>query len=576
MPRHCRTREPTGAAGLICMRDAKKLFLMALLLVLPAIAAGPAPWVSDQGDGTYRNPVLHADYSDPDAVRVGDDYWMTASSFSQVPGLPVLHSRDLVNWELVAHALPKLVPEDAFRTPQHGKGVWAPAIRHHAGKFWIYYPDPDHGIYLVTATDPRGPWSEPVLVKGGKGLIDPCPLWDEDGKLYLVHAWARSRAGFANVLTLLELDPSGTRVTKDHGVVVNGDQIAGYSTLEGPKFLKREGWYYIFAPAGGVATGWQSVFRAKDIRGPYEARVVLAQGASPTNGPHQGAAVDTPSGDWWFLHFQDKGAYGRIVHLQPMAWRDGWPVMGTALASPPRFISTATAPRPGEDTRPVPPASEFAAAGEPVLSHPKPRLASAKGAAGIVAPPTSDEFSSDQLGLQWQWQANPQPGWFSLSARPGHLRLVGEGLGAPMELYDYPRLLLQKFPAPEFTVTTKLELPSAQASDRAGLVVFGYAYSWIGLHAGDQGTRLVSVVSSDVRKARTTEVANLGAVKGAVWLRAKVREGAIVRLSWSTDGTKFHDVGGNFQALPGRWVGAKVGLFASGAGQADFDFFRVE
>src|SRR3954466_6166701 len=102
-------------------------------------------WVADNGDGTYKNPILYADYSDPDAIRVGDDYWLTASSFSHVPGLPILHSRDLVNWRLVAHALPRLVPEEAFRLPQHGKGVWAPAIRYHAGKFWIYYPDPDFG-----------------------------------------------------------------------------------------------------------------------------------------------------------------------------------------------------------------------------------------------------------------------------------------------------------------------------------------------------------------------------------------------------------------------------------------------
>src|SRR5262249_30528271 len=125
---------------------------------------------------TYTNPILHADYSDPDVVRVGADYYMTASSFSHVPGLPILHSNDLVSWTLVGHALPRLVPDDMFRVPQHGKGVWAPAIRHHAGRFWIYYPDPDVGIYVTTAQDPRGPWTAPVLVKGGKGLIDPCPL----------------------------------------------------------------------------------------------------------------------------------------------------------------------------------------------------------------------------------------------------------------------------------------------------------------------------------------------------------------------------------------------------------------
>ena len=246
------------------------------------------------------------------------------------PGLPILHSRDLVNWTLVGHALPRLVPEAVFRVPQHGKGVWAPAIRHHAGRFWIYYPDPDFGIYVTTAVDPRGEWSPPSLVLPGKGLIDPCPLWDDDGTVWLVHAWARSRAGFNNVITLRRLTPDGLAAADDGGVVIiDGNELPGYRTLEGPKLYKRGGEYLLFAPAGGVATGWQSVFRARDIRGPYRSRIVLDQGRSAVNGPHQGAWVDTPSGEDWYLHFQDKGPYGRIVHLEPMTWsEDGWPVIG--------------------------------------------------------------------------------------------------------------------------------------------------------------------------------------------------------------------------------------------------------
>ena len=294
----------------------------------------PAPWWPDAGDGTFRNPVLYADYSDPDAVRVGADYYMVSSSFTAVPGLPILHSRDLVNWDLVNHALPRLVPEDVFSKPQHGAGVWAPAIRHHDGKYWIYYPDPDFGIYLTTAKDPRGVWSKPVLVKKGKGLIDPCPLWDDDGRVYLIHAFARSRAGFANVLHLNRLSPDGTAVVDEGRIVIDGNQLTktaarpAYTTLEGPKLYKRNGWYYVFAPAGGVKQGWQSVFRSRRIDGPYEERIVLAQGATDVNGPHQGALIDTRSGEWWFLHFQDADAYGRIVHLQPVAWRDDWPVIG--------------------------------------------------------------------------------------------------------------------------------------------------------------------------------------------------------------------------------------------------------
>ena len=183
-------------------------------LACPAGRAPAPPWLPDLGDGQYRNPVLHADYSDPDVVRVGADYYMVASSFHCAPGIPILHSRDLVNWRIVGHALRRQVPEEVFAVPQHGKGCWAPALRFHDGKFWIYYPDPDFGIYLTTAADPAGEWSPPVLVKAGRGLIDPCPLWDDDGPVYLVHAWAKSRAGFNNVLTLVRLSADGRRARK--------------------------------------------------------------------------------------------------------------------------------------------------------------------------------------------------------------------------------------------------------------------------------------------------------------------------------------------------------------------------
>ena len=242
-------------------------------------------WVADLGNGMYRNPVLNADYSDPDAIRVGDDFYLVSSSFEDIPGLPILHSRDLVNWTLIGHALLRQPPFEVFAKPQHGNGVWAPAIRYHKGEFYIYYPDPDYGIYLVKARNAAGPWSDPVLVEGGKGLIDPCPLWDDDGH---------------------ELDP----------------------TFEGPKLYKRNGYYYIFAPAGGVTTGWQLVLRSKNIYGPYERKVVMDQGSTAVIGPHQGAWVTTKTGEDWFLHFQDKGPYGRVMHLQPMKWLAGWPVIG--------------------------------------------------------------------------------------------------------------------------------------------------------------------------------------------------------------------------------------------------------
>jgi beta-xylosidase len=262
--------------------------------------------------------ILFADYSDPDVIRVGDDYYLVSSSFQAVPGLPILHSRDLVNWTIVGHAVDRL-PSPDFDRPQHGNGMWAPSLRHHDGWFWIYVGDPDRGIYMTRARDARGPWEPLTLVKEAKGWIDPCPLWDDDGSMYLVHAWAKSRAGFNGVLHVNRLSPDGRRVVDDGVMVFDGRER--HPTIEGPKFYKRNGWYYIFAPAGGVKRGWQTVLRSKHVYGPYEDKIVLEGGL------HQGALVDE-----WFVHFQDRGAYGRIVHRQPVRWINDWPEMDRSAA----------------------------------------------------------------------------------------------------------------------------------------------------------------------------------------------------------------------------------------------------
>jgi beta-xylosidase len=527
-----------------------KIRLAALSLLAAGGLRAAAPWVPDLGDGTYRNPVLFADYSDPDAIRVGRDFYLVSSSFHCTPGLPILHSFDLVNWTIVNHALPAQPPGDHFAVPRHGEGVWAPAIRYHDGKFWIYYPDPDFGLYVITATDPAGSWSAPVLVLAGKGLIDPCPFWDEDGQGYLIHAWARSRSGISNRLTLHRLRPDGLGVTDPGTIVIDADKLPGWTTLEGPKLYQRQGFYYIFAPAGGVTRGYQAVFRSRNIYGPYENRIVLEQGRTETNGPHQGAWVDTPSGQDWFLHFQDRGAYGRVVHLEPMAWRaDGWPVIGAD---------------PGGTGR-----------GEPVLVHAKPDIGRSYPAA---EPQTSDEFSSPPLGLQWQWNANPRPEWASLTAHPGCLRLACRPQPGGT-LYDAPSLLLQKFPAPVFTVTTRLEFSPAAPGESAGLLVFGYDYAWIGLRSTPAGTRLVQIVVQKARAAAPAPEMSARIPPGPIYLQVSVTAGGHCRFAYSSDGTTFVPLGAAFTASVDRWIGAKVGLFASAGlakgGYADFDWFRV-
>ena len=277
--------------------------LCALFLMLPISVSGQyrsKVWCADKGDGTYVNPVLNADYSDPDVVAVGDDYYLTSSSFNCVPGLPILHSRDLVNWEIIGHALDRVWPDSLYSgSPAHGKGVWAPCIRFHNGEYRIYWGDPDQGVFMVKAKQPQGPWEPPKLILSGKGIIDTSPLWDDDGRCYLVNAWANSRSGFASVITVREMNAEGTRAISEPVIVFDGNGTEN-RTCEGPKFYKRGGWYWIWCPAGGVSTGFQLALRSRSPFGPYEVKKVLAQGHTPVNGPHQGAWVHTKYGSCTF------------------------------------------------------------------------------------------------------------------------------------------------------------------------------------------------------------------------------------------------------------------------------------
>jgi beta-xylosidase len=520
-------------------------------------------WIADLGDGTYRNPIIHADYSDPDAIRAGDDFYMVASSFNAVPGVPVLHSKDLVNWSLINHVVERL-PAPEYDVPRHGRGAWAPSIRLRDDLFYVFVPMPDEGIFVSTAHDPAGTWSPLECLRPGKGWIDPCPFWDDDGQAYMVNAFAASRIGVKSVIHISRMKPDGSALLGEGVQVFDGHEK--HPTIEGPKLYKRNGWYYIFAPAGGVPEGWQTVLRSRSIWGPYEDRVVLAQGRTEVNGPHQGAWVELRNGESWFFHFQDKGAYGRIVHLQPMRWEDDWPIMGT-----------------------VPPGGGV---GEPVSRYRKPDVGAVHP---ISAPATSDSFDRPALGLQWQWEANPRPEWWSLSAKPGSLRLHAQRfpLGPAGAFRELPSLLCQKFPAPAFRVETKLVLASPQAGGMAGLFVLGKAYAYCVLENTAAGPAILfrgadvppDADSGDTRlpyEGRAElEIEVAPAPRPAVFLALTVEPGAICRFSYSLDGERFVEAGPSFTARAGRWVGAKIGIFAAAppdsreTGHADFEYFKV-
>lgn len=548
----------------------KGLFLILSLSVCgmfhPAMAQYRSEvWVSDEGNGMYRNPVLHADYSDPDVCVVGEDYFLTASSFNCTPGLPILHSKDLVNWKIVNYALKKVEPVEYYNEARHGKGVWAPSIRFHEGMYYIYWGDPDFGIFMVKTRDPYGEWDKPVLVKAGKGMIDPCPLWDDDGRVYLAHAWAGSRAKFNSVLTVCELNKEGTKVISDPVLVFDGNDGVNH-TIEGAKFYKRNGFYYLFAPAGGVVSGWQLVMRSKNVYGPYEPRIVMAQGKTDINGPHQGGWVDTPAGESWFLHFQDKGAYGRILHLNPMKWVNDWPVIGVD--------------RDGDGC------------GDPVSRYRKPKTDKTYP---IETPVESDEFDTRKLGLQWEWHANYQD-VFGFTTNMGYARIYGHELSSHFKnFWEVPNLLMQKFPAEEFTATAKLKVSAKDDGQLSGLIVMGWDYSWIGVEKQGEKFLLKQAICKDAEQGNLEQVSTLAVLEPSkkfeaglfpnfereIYIRVRVGKEAYCRFSYSLDGKKFTEAGTLFKARQGKWIGAKVGMFSvtphgKERGWVDVDWFHVE
>ena len=550
------------------------LSLMTLAAMTASAQYKSEVWSPDNGDGTYNNPVINADYSDPDVCvgPSGEDYYMTASSFQCTPGLPILHSRDMVNWEIVGYALKSLYEGDCkltehYNKVQHGNGVWAPSIRYHQGEYYIYWGDPDHGVYMVKTKDPAGEWEKPVCVIRGKGYIDTTPLWDEDGRCYLVNGWANSRSKFASVLTVREMSADGTRAIGQPVIVFDGNGTEN-RTCEGPKFYKRDGWYWIMCPAGGVPEGFQLAMRSKSPYGPYEAKKVLQQGKTAINGPHQGAWVHTKYGEDWFLHFQDKEAYGRVMHLNPVDWTTGWPVMGRK--------------------------------GEPVATYKKPKASSTV----VVNPVESDEFNAPTIGRQWQWQANYDEK-FGVPTAFGTMRIYTHKLDTDWKnLWPVPNMLLQKTPADEFTVTAKLRFTSKADGQMGGIIMMGHNYQALVVRREGKEFKLLILTCQDADRGKAQQEELVATLKPTaedkidykpgihedIYLRLKVSNAEagvahggkpLVSFAWSQNGKKFTPCGSQYEMKQGKWIGAKFGFVAvdtnpkTDRGWIDADWIRV-
>ena len=503
---------------------------------------------------------------------------MTASSFCNTPGLPILHSKDLVNWKVINYAI-KNIPYERYAAPQHGCGVWAPAIRYHDGEYIIFFPMPDEGIFVTKTRNPWGEWSEPHAIFEGKGWIDPCPFWDDDGRAYMVSAFAKSRIGFKSILHLTEMKPDCSALLDEGRHVFDGNEN-GQTTIEGPKLYKRNGYYYIMAPAGGVKPGWQVVMRSKNIWGPYEYKNVLVQGDTAVNGPHQGAWLDTQTGEDYFLHFQDVYAAGRIVHLQPVKWVNDWPIMGEQISDD---------------------------AGQPVMAHKKPDIGEAgrrafesykkqHGLADIYAPALSDDFTGEKLGLQWQWNANHSDDWYELT---GHgIKLMALDKAVDTSIADVPNLLLQKWAAPQFAAVTEMSADSLDEGDIAGMVSLGVEYGAVALRLRNGEKEVAAIYGTQTFKNekaysddKITVLEKLDRNADKIFFRNRVESLPMIEkdvtrnriyLDYSVDGVNYKNVL-SYEAAAGRWVGVKNGIFAchenNGAGSAKTDgknaiFFR--
>lgn len=579
------------------------LCMTAASLIMAGAAQAQVPsktWNPNLPGGKYRNPIIDADYSDPDVCRVGNDYYMTSSSFANFPGLQILHSTDLVNWELIGAAVLgeeyPVLPEyqgtdlDWRKKIQLGNYVWAPSIRYHDGWFYIYCGDPDQGLFMTKTQDPRGPWEPITWVMKGKGLIDCCPLWDDDGKAYLSHGCAGSRAGVKSVLFVAPLSPDGTKVIGPSRIVYDGHE--DQPTIEGTKFYKRNGYYYIMSPAGGVKYGWQVELRSKSPYGPYEEYVGLAQGKSKVNGPHQGAWIDTQNGEDWFIHFQDKHAYGRVVHLQPAQWKNDWLVIGDD--------------RDGDGC------------GDAVATWKKPNLP----ASPVMAPLEDDDFNSPQLGLQWQFEGPYSHYWYFCDANKSRLRLYG--VTAPdgyKNLSDLQNALLQKFPTENFTATAKVKfIPNPGFSpkgEEGGFIIKGSDYAGIKFvsvpdkdNKASGGTACVMryVVCNKAfggKQEQTIQEIPLPLIEQAkpytqkyavddipmprfatqdVYVRVAVHSSgtgndikAHAQFSYSLDGKKYQKLGSEFEVKEGKWIGAKLGFYCMKPSEKnDAPFFDID
>ncbi len=528
------------------MRKALLFLATILLMFAPALIGltetpqshkwGDWPAWGDQGDGTYRNPVLPSDYSDIDCIRVGSNYYAISSTFQFSPGMVILKSTDLVNWTIEGHAISDLTqigPELNWdKMDRYGRGVWAGALRFHAGKFWIYFGTPDEGYFMTSAPDPRGPWEPVHQVMAAKGWDDPCPFWDDDGQGYLVGS--HFSGGYK--IHLFKLTADG------RGLVEGYDRVIHQSKgSEANKLYKINGIYYHLFSEVQADGRVLMMERAKSIEGPYEEIRKLKHADWDAMEPNQGGLVQTEAGDWYFYTHHGRGSWeGRCNSLLPVTWIDGWPVLGEV--GPDGIGKMAWSGR-----KPV---------------HPSP----------IVTPQASDDFSASSLPPQWEWNYQPRSDKWSLTERPGWLRLHAFPPLNQDNLLKWGNTLTQRcFRTTDNEVVIKLEVQGMVDGQRAGLCHFAKTYSWLGVVQQGESRVLTCNVNGKVATGPMLD-------QDVVWLRSTWGLDGKSHYSFSRDGVTFTAIGDTYPLSWGHYRGDRIGIFNTNskgeAGFVDVDFLH--
>ena len=521
----------------------RALFGLLLLGLATAACASDAPakwgdwpkWGA-QADGTYLNPVVPGDYSDLDCTRVGPDYYAISSTFQFSPGVVILHSRDLVSWTILGHVvtdLNQIGPDlDWTRMNRYGKGVWAGAIRFHAGKFWVFFGTPDEGYFMSTAGNPAGPWEPLHAVLKGGGWDDCCPFWDDDGQGYLVGS--NFRDGYK--IHLWKLTADGRDLMADSDQVIHQSRGS-----EANKLYKFNGLYYHLFSENKSEGRTVIMERSKNIFGPYTESRQLSHADRAANEPNQGGLVQTEAGGWYFFTHHGTGAWeGRCASLLPVTWMDGWPIIGQV----------------GPD-----------GIGRMVWSGPLPLPG-----APVAVPQSDDEFAATALPPQWEWNYQPRADHWSLTERPGFLRLHAFKPLRTDDVMSAGNTLTQRtMRTKENVATVALDLTGMADGQVAGLCHF----------AKDNGTLGVRQTGSALALEFThgkKVVPGPAVTSKKIWLRSTWGLDGRSEFAYSTDGTTFVPFGEPYQLAWGSYRGDRIGLYSyndkGDAGWVDADWFH--